>query len=157
VGSTTYYITNETVTSGTPQFRLANNTNPNSRPTGNYVVFSNVAPANGQITLTNTSVGGGNDTAAINGFQLIPQIKGTQALVLPSTLGHDPSTGLKPPGNTLSGNLRRWDATNNQWVNVASTADANFNPNLPTIVITHGWHDCISNIPESGVTNNWSM
>jgi uncharacterized protein with GYD domain len=74
IGSTTYYVVDESVQSGTPAFALANNTNADSRVTGNYVEFFDVAPVAGQIILTNTSEGDPvSNSAAINGFQLIPQ------------------------------------------------------------------------------------
>ncbi len=69
-GSTTYYITDE-LGAGSPPFTLANNTDSSNRITGNYVEFSNITPVGGTITLTNTSQGGGNNTASINGLQLV--------------------------------------------------------------------------------------
>jgi len=70
IGNLTYYITDQSSV-GTPAFVSADNTNSSLRVTGNYVDFDNLTPINGQITLTNTSEGGGNDTAAINGLQLV--------------------------------------------------------------------------------------
>jgi hypothetical protein len=72
VGPTTYFVTDQAVSGGTPAFQLANNTNPNIRLTGNYVEFFNVAPISGEITLTNAEAGGPYNTAAINGLQLTP-------------------------------------------------------------------------------------
>lgn len=72
VGATTYYVADQAVAGGTPAFSLANNTDPNTRITGNYVEFNNVTPSNGKITLTNTEEGGAYNTAAINGMQLLP-------------------------------------------------------------------------------------
>jgi autotransporter-associated beta strand protein len=71
VGTTTNYVIDESVFAVTPSFALANNTDPNNRVAGNYVEFFGVAPTAGSITLTNTSEGGGNNTASINGFQLL--------------------------------------------------------------------------------------
>jgi hypothetical protein len=68
VGTTTNYIFDQ-VSSGTPAFQLANNTNPIDRGVGNYVEFFNVAPVGGAITLTNTNEG--SNSAAIDGFQLV--------------------------------------------------------------------------------------
>jgi hypothetical protein len=82
VGSTTYYVTDQRA-SGTPPFTLANNVDPSTRVTGNYVEFFNITAVNGQITLTNTSAGGGNGTAAINGLQLVKTV--TSAVPEPST------------------------------------------------------------------------
>ena len=79
VGPVTYYVTDEclgAVYSSTqyafPGFSCANNTDPNALVTGNYVEFYGVTPVNGQITLTNMCIGGGNDTSSINGLQLVP-------------------------------------------------------------------------------------
>jgi autotransporter-associated beta strand protein len=76
VGSITNYVTDQTVSFVTPPFALANSSDPTNRVTGNYVEFFDVVPVAGAITLTNTSEGGGNNTAAINGLQLV-QDQGT--------------------------------------------------------------------------------
>jgi hypothetical protein len=93
VGSTTYYIVDEQVSNGTlPPFLLADSTDPDVRTVGNYVEFMNVSPKGGVINLTNTSEGGGNDDAAINGIQLI-QTDDTE-LPEPRSLGLASCIGL---------------------------------------------------------------
>ena len=58
VGSTTYYVFDQYIPSGTPSFLSAHSTDPNNRDVGKYVEFLNVAPVNGRIIFTNTSEGG---------------------------------------------------------------------------------------------------
>jgi pimeloyl-ACP methyl ester carboxylesterase len=134
VGSTTYYVADQ-ATSGTPAFSLANNTNPSSRVTGNYVEFYNVTPSAGTITLTNTSEGGANDTAAINGLQLLPQFTLTQTTQTPNpTL-----LNTNPAG---SGNLLYYNSKAGFVTASKTLGDPGYvNPNLPTVVLTLGFDE----------------
>ncbi len=139
VGSTTYYVTDEAVAGGTPAFSNASNTNPNVRVTGNYVEFNNVRPVGGEISLTNTSEGGSNDTASINGFQLIP------SLATQTTNARAPASLTTPPPTATSlGSLDVYDPKTGTFDYPASTSSTNpgyINPNEPTIVLTHGWRE----------------
>jgi hypothetical protein len=82
VGSTTYCIIDQYVPSGTPAFVLADSTNPDNRDVGNYVEFFNVDPVDGTITLTNQGEGGGDDTASINGLQIMSAVPEPDSLLL---------------------------------------------------------------------------
>lgn len=142
VGATTNYITDQAVggvPDATPQpvpaFLSANNTNPNTRVTGNYVTFNNVTPVNGQITLTNTSEGGANDSASINGFQLVslPSLA-TQTTTTPA------SSSLTQSPQANVGKLMGFDSATGQF-DLDPTKVSFMKPNEPTIVLTHGWQN----------------
>ena len=158
VGATTNYITDQAVggvpdaaPQSVPAFLSANNTNPNTRVTGNYVTFNNVTPANGQITLTNTSEGGANDTASVNGFQLI-------SLPVTETVSRTPASSLTtvytpppPPVVTVQNNIVPWDNTNANeqgllvYSNGQFSTTGTINRSDPTVVVTHGWGNSASN------------
>jgi autotransporter-associated beta strand protein len=115
LGTTTNYVTDESVFAVTPPFALANNTDLSNRVTGNYVEFFGVAPVAGAITLTNTSEGGANNSASINGLQLVQDPVQDPSPIW-SGQGSDEnwSTGLNWDGNapaaasslTFTGNLQ---------------------------------------------------
>ena len=143
VGATTNYITDQAVggvpdaaPQSVPAFLSANNTNPNIRVTGNYVTFNNVTPANGQITLTNTSEGGANDTASVNGFQLVG-VATVQATRTPST----PETAHPISGQLMVFDANPKDVFYGTFVTASNTPGTvgYINPNDPTVVLAHGF------------------
>ena len=102
------------------------------------------------------------------GLELVDMYAGTsawakvgEALVLrPATVTiatpPNPNAGQRPTG--LSGHLNYWDVAQNQWVSMTAVpSTAVFDASRPTIVITHGWRDRISNTPDWLGSDNWTM
>jgi murein DD-endopeptidase MepM/ murein hydrolase activator NlpD len=68
----------------------------------------------------------------------------------------NPNVGQKPTG--LSGHLNYWDVAQNKWVPMTAVPSTSvFDQVRPTIVITHGWNDSISNTPDGSGSDNWTM
>jgi uncharacterized repeat protein (TIGR03803 family) len=114
----------------------------------------------GSLTLSGSTLygmtsGGGSSNAGT-------VFKIDHAALVPSTITiatpTNPNVGQRPTG--LSGQLNYWDVTQNpnRWVPMTAVPSTSiFDPSRPTIVIAHGWCGSISNTPDSGGSDNWTM